>query len=63
MVHILDVQPANDVRKHLQVDDIATGRVDVPGDDDLQDVIAPVEVRALSEEALVLGVRQARSHS
>src|SRR5215470_3042563 len=60
VIHIADDLPADDVRQQLQVQDIASGPVDLAGYDHLQDVVVPVQVRALPEQAPVLLIGQAR---
>jgi hypothetical protein len=48
------------IRQHLQVQDVAAGLIDLAGHHHLQDVIVPVQIRALPEQPPVLLIRQAR---
>jgi hypothetical protein len=60
VVNVLDDAPTDHIRKLLQVEDVTGGIIDFAGHDDLEDVVVPVQVRALSEEALILLVGSAR---
>src|SRR6516162_5935917 len=60
VIHVADDLPGDDVRQQLQVQDIASGPVDLAGHDHLQDVVVSVQVRALPEQAPVLLIGQAR---
>jgi hypothetical protein len=60
MVHILDDSSADDIREVLQVHDIARGLIDLAGHNDLEDLVVPVQIRALSEQPLILLIGEGR---
>jgi hypothetical protein len=60
VVHVLDYPPVDDLRELLQVHDVAGVVLDLPGDDDLEDVVVAVQVRALAEQTLVVFVGSIR---
>ena len=54
MIDVLDDLLADDVRKLLQVQDIAAGVVDLSGHHDVEDVVVAVQIDAFPEQPPVL---------
>src|SRR3981081_4376924 len=54
VVDVLDDPPADDIRKLLQVHDVAGRLLDLAGHHNLEDVVVPVQIRALPEDTLIL---------
>src|SRR6516225_3878231 len=60
VIHVADDLRADDVRQRFQVQDIAGGRIDLAGHDNLQHIVVTVQVHTLPEQAPVLVIGQAR---
>src|SRR5436190_12085737 len=60
VIHVADDLRVDDVRQRFQVQDVATGLIDLAGHYYLKDIVVPVQVRTLPEQAPVFLVGQVR---
>src|SRR6516162_387780 len=60
VIHVADDLRADDVGQRFQVKDVTSGLMDLAGHNYLKDVVVPVQIRALPEQAPVLLVGQIR---